>query len=69
MKKPRFTNKISAKARGVGGAPERPSTTKMPHGAGGFPAWGIPPNGSLKFELEVLSIQGKNGGTSHDEES
>lgn len=23
------------------------------YGAGGFPAWGIPPNGSLDFEIEV----------------
>ena len=29
------------------------------YGAGGFPAWGIPPNGGLFFEIEVLSIQGK----------
>ena len=26
------------------------------YGAGGFPAWGIPPNGTLDFTLEVLSI-------------
>merc|ERR1719456_1481794 len=31
------------------------------YGAGGFPAWGIPPNGELKFELEVLKIKGKKG--------
>ena len=29
------------------------------YGAGGFPAWGIPPNGGLLFEIEVLSIKGK----------
>mmetsp|Transcript_123322 Transcript_123322/g.383784 ORF Transcript_123322/g.383784 Transcript_123322/m.383784 type:complete len:143 (-) Transcript_123322:52-480(-) len=29
------------------------------YGAGGFPAWGIPPNGGLYFELEVLKIHGK----------
>ena len=26
------------------------------YGAAGFPAWGIPPNGTLDFTLEVLSI-------------
>ena len=29
------------------------------YGKGGFPAWGIPPNGGLFFEIEVLKIQGK----------
>ena len=27
------------------------------YGAAGFPAWGIPPNGTLDFELEVLKIE------------
>lgn len=27
------------------------------YGASGFPAWGIPPNGDLGFELEVLQIK------------
>jgi FKBP-type peptidyl-prolyl cis-trans isomerase len=27
------------------------------YGVGGFPAWGIPPNSTLLFEIEVLSIQ------------
>merc|ERR1740117_1731520 len=27
------------------------------YGAGGFPTWGIPPNGELNFELEVLDIK------------
>lgn len=27
------------------------------YGQGGFPAWGIPPGGTLRFELEVLNIQ------------
>ena len=31
------------------------------YGARGFPAWGIPPNGGLFFEIEVLSIMGKGG--------
>jgi hypothetical protein len=26
------------------------------YGAGGFPAWGIPPGGGLLFELECLEI-------------
>eukprot|EP00658_Telonema_sp_P-2_P064322 TRINITY_DN5325_c0_g1_i6.p3 TRINITY_DN5325_c0_g1~~TRINITY_DN5325_c0_g1_i6.p3 ORF type:complete len:141 (+),score=19.14 TRINITY_DN5325_c0_g1_i6:229-651(+) len=30
------------------------------YGANGFPAWGIPPNGGLVFEIEVLSIQHKD---------
>ena len=29
------------------------------YGAQGFPAWGIPTNGGLFFEIEVLSIAGK----------
>ena len=27
------------------------------YGAEGFPAWGIPPNGTLEFTLEVLTIK------------
>jgi peptidylprolyl isomerase len=27
------------------------------YGAAGFPAWGIPPNGTLDFTLEVLAIK------------
>eukprot|EP00312_Isochrysidales_sp_CCMP1244_P005534 CAMPEP_0196678650 /NCGR_PEP_ID=MMETSP1090-20130531/6481_1 /TAXON_ID=37098 /ORGANISM="Isochrysis sp, Strain CCMP1244" /LENGTH=118 /DNA_ID=CAMNT_0042016807 /DNA_START=34 /DNA_END=390 /DNA_ORIENTATION=- len=27
------------------------------YGAAGFPAWGIPPNGTLDFTLEVLKIE------------
>uniref|UniRef100_A0A7S0KA87 peptidylprolyl isomerase n=1 Tax=Micromonas pusilla TaxID=38833 RepID=A0A7S0KA87_MICPS len=34
---------------------------KEGYGAGGFPAWGIPPGGTLLFEIEVLSIKGKGG--------
>jgi len=26
------------------------------YGAGGFPAWGIPPNGTLNFTLECLKV-------------
>ena len=29
------------------------------YGAGGFPAWGIPPGGGLVFEIEILSINGQ----------
>ena len=29
------------------------------YGKRGFPAWGIPPDGGLFFEIEVLSIKGK----------
>ena len=31
------------------------------YGAGGFPAWGIPPGGTLLFEIEILKIEGKDG--------
>ena len=27
------------------------------YGAGGFPAWGIPANAVLKFEIEILNIK------------
>ena len=30
---------------------------KEGYGAAGFPAWGIPPNGTLDFTLEVLAIK------------
>jgi FKBP-type peptidyl-prolyl cis-trans isomerase len=33
------------------------------YGAGGFPQWGIPAGGTLKFTLEVLSIQPSTGGS------
>lgn len=26
------------------------------YGAGGFPAWGIPPNAELHFDIEMLKI-------------
>lgn len=29
---------------------------KEGYGVGGFPAWGIPPNGTLCFTIEVLNI-------------
>lgn len=29
------------------------------YGQNGFPAWGIPPGGTLYFEIEVLKIEGK----------
>ena len=28
------------------------------YGDRGFPSWGIPPNGGLFFEIEVLTIDG-----------
>ncbi|XP_064479779.1 uncharacterized protein LOC135393220 [Ornithodoros turicata] len=28
------------------------------YGARGFPAWGIPPNAELQFEIEILTING-----------
>jgi len=30
----------------------------MGYGLGGFPAWGIPPNATLVFDIEVLLING-----------
>jgi peptidylprolyl isomerase len=32
------------------------ATPDYAYGAGGFPAWGIMPNATLAFEIEVLSI-------------
>lgn len=32
-------------------------TSDYAYGAGGFPAWGIPPNASLTFEIELLSAK------------
>ena len=31
------------------------------YGKRGFPAWGIPPGGTLFFEIEVLKISGGKG--------
>ena len=52
------TPAVSAAARA--GAGEQRQVVIPGHegyGAGGFPAWGIPPNGTLDFTLEVLSIK------------
>jgi len=27
------------------------------YGSGGFPSWGIPPNATLEFEVQILSIK------------
>ncbi|CAI5942664.1 unnamed protein product, partial [Closterium sp. NIES-65] len=32
-------------------------TPDYAYGAGGFPAWGIMPNSTLVFDIEVLSVQ------------
>ncbi|CAI5517384.1 unnamed protein product [Closterium sp. Naga37s-1] len=32
-------------------------TPDYAYGAGGFPAWGIMPNSTLVFDIEVLSLQ------------
>ena len=32
-------------------------TSDYAYGASGFPAWGIPPNASLTFEIELLSAK------------
>ena len=32
------------------------ATADYAYGSGGFPAWGIMPNSTLKFEIEVLRI-------------
>ena len=34
---------------------------KEGYGDGGFPAWGIPPGGTLDFTIEVLAINGQKG--------
>jgi len=31
-------------------------TPDFAYGAGGFPAWGIPPNATLIFDIEILTI-------------
>jgi hypothetical protein len=31
-------------------------TPENAYGAGGFPAWGIPPHATLTFEIEILEI-------------
>ena len=44
---------------GVSGKTDDPARGFMyygDYGAGGFPAWGIPPNGTLKFTLECLKV-------------
>ena len=33
-----------------------PGDTDEGYGSSGFPAWGIPPNATLQFTLEVLKI-------------
>jgi peptidylprolyl isomerase len=33
------------------------ATPDYAYGAGGFPAWGIMPNSTLIFEIEVLSMK------------
>ncbi len=32
-------------------------TADYGYGAGGFPAWGIPANAGLIFDIEILSIE------------
>mmetsp|Transcript_39050 Transcript_39050/g.44534 ORF Transcript_39050/g.44534 Transcript_39050/m.44534 type:complete len:114 (-) Transcript_39050:107-448(-) len=41
----------------IGEAAKILCTPDYGYGAGGFPAWGIQPNSTLCFEIEVLSIQ------------
>ena len=53
-----------ADAKREGEAPREPNEADHRgraegYGSRGFPAWGIPPNGGLQFEIEVLSIAGK----------
>lgn len=40
----------------VGETAELLMTGDYAYGAGGFPAWNIPPNASLLFEIQLLSI-------------
>ena len=44
----------------IGGFFPCPLPRVMTPGAAGFPAWGIPPNGDLGFELEVtyMAVEG-----------
>mmetsp|Transcript_25044 Transcript_25044/g.27766 ORF Transcript_25044/g.27766 Transcript_25044/m.27766 type:complete len:122 (+) Transcript_25044:27-392(+) len=41
----------------LGEARELIIPAKEGYGAGGFPAWGIPPGGTLNFTIEVLEIK------------
>jgi len=40
----------------VGEIAELTMTPDYGYGAGGFPAWGIPGNATLVFEVEILSV-------------
>jgi peptidylprolyl isomerase len=40
----------------VGEVAQITATPDFAYGAGGFPDWGIMPNSTLMFEIEVLSI-------------
>ena len=42
----------------LGETAEITCTPDYAYGAGGFPAWGIMPNSHLRFEIEVISIDG-----------
>ena len=59
---PPLTTRESAGARLRGACNRRPSADsprapRRSYGAGGFPAWGIMPNSTLIFEIEVLSAK------------
>jgi len=40
----------------IGEAATLVCTPDYGYGAGGFPAWGIPPNATLQFEIELIKI-------------
>ena len=41
----------------VGESARITATSQVAYGAAGFPAWGIPPNATLLFDIEMLQVK------------
>jgi len=41
----------------VGESARITATSEVAYGAAGFPAWGIPPNATLLFDIELLKVE------------